>query len=199
VRTVAPASEFVPTNSRRCGEEDSDIMTDDFQVWRRNLPHFRQRGATYFITFRLTASELTLAERQIVLDACLFWRDRGWDLEAVVVMPDHVHVLAKLLDEGLNKRDPSAGLSRIMHSIKSYTAHRIARLRDHGGPIWLDEHFDRIVRNVAEFDQKLQYMATNPEKAGLCRNYLDYPFFWYPGRDGSPHRRDAGATSEKSL
>jgi REP element-mobilizing transposase RayT len=170
-------------------------MAEEFTIWSRNLPHWRWLGATYFITFRLARGSLDPAERQIVLDACRYWHERKHEPEAVVVLPDHVHILARLVEGDRNAGHHSAQLSRIMHSIKSFTAHEIGRKRGRTGALWLDEHYDRIVRNQADFAEKLNYLANNPVKAGLCRDYVQYPFFWYPGKDGSPHRRDPSAGS----
>ncbi len=155
------------------------------------MPHWQQAGATYFITFRLRAGELSPEERAVVLDACLFWHEKKWTMEAVVVMPDHVHILARPLpsvDAGIRnartgKADASDvcqyyALSKILHSTKSYTAHQIARRRSKGGVLWVEESFDRIVRNPSEFREKLEYMAKNPVKAGLCSDYREYPYFW---------------------
>ncbi len=121
-------------------------------------------------------------------------------MEVLVVMPDHVHVLAQPLCVGGtgcqcvgkdgkanlgSKRQPPPSsaqqyycLSEILHSIKSYTANQINRFRNTRGTLWLDEHFDRIVRDEDELKEKMQYIAGNPVKAGLCEHDGDYPYLW---------------------
>ncbi len=153
-------------------------MPEDLLKWYRNLPHWEQRGATYFITFRVLTGELPPEERQVVLDACLFWNGRRWDVDAVVVMPDHVHLLVRMCIKP--NSEAYFLLSDVIHSVKSFTAHQIARRRRRAGPVWQDERFDRIIRDQAEWEEKLQYIANNPVKRGLCADYLDYPYFWYP-------------------
>ena len=153
---------------------------------RRNLPHLQQPGATYFITFSLGDSDLAPDERQLVMDACLFWNEQKWTVEAVVVMPTHVHVLARPLPlADPTDRDAPGGplgyhsLSKILQSIKGYTARQLNLRRGRRGPLWLQESYDRITRNSLDFEIKLRYMANNSVKAGLCGDYLEYPFFWY--------------------
>ena len=53
-----------------------------------------KRYSVYFITF-VTWSRLELnpAARQIVLDSCLFFNEQRYRIYAVVIMPDHVHLL----------------------------------------------------------------------------------------------------------
>ena len=75
---------------------------------------------------------------------------------AYVVMNDHVHVLVQPCGDNL--------LEAITHSWKSFTANRAQRSHNRKGRVWQDESFDRIVRDEAEFYQKLYYMLNNPFK-----------------------------------
>lgn len=79
-----------------------------------------------------------------------------------MVMPDHTHLILK------PRGDMS--LSRIMKGIKGVSARRVNALRHTSGSLWQDESWDRILRDAAEFDEKLQYMIYNPVKAGLVVN-----------------------------
>lgn len=51
-----------------------------------------------------------------------------------------------------------------MHSWKSFTANTLQRQFGRKGYIWLDEYFDRIVRDEEEFLEKAQYILNNPAK-----------------------------------
>jgi REP element-mobilizing transposase RayT len=75
-----------------------------------------------------------------------------YELHAWCVMPNHVHVMVHI---GVDVPD-------ILHSWKSYTAHRMNR-----GVVWQREYFDRVVRSPAEFNDTRQYIHANPYKAGL--------------------------------
>lgn len=90
-------------------------------------------------------------------------------------MADHVHLLAQPLSYGKNQW---YALGEILHSVKSYAAHQVNQRRRGARALWLDERFDRIVRDEAEFKEKLLYMAHNPVKAGLARTEGEYPYFW---------------------
>jgi REP element-mobilizing transposase RayT len=65
---------------------------------KRALPHLQTPEATYFVTFRcrqgLLLSELA---REIVMSAIRHWDAVGMDLDAAVVMPDHVHLIFRVL------------------------------------------------------------------------------------------------------
>lgn len=142
---------------------------------RRNLPHWQLGGAVYFVTFRVKKGTLSQEERKLVLDACLHWHQRKWRLYAAVILPDHAHLLVQPLPCGKDQWYP---LAEILHSVKSYSAHQVNKHRGSTGRVWLDERFDRIVRDEAEFKEKLLYMARNPVKAGLAKAEWEYPYFW---------------------
>jgi carbamoylphosphate synthase large subunit/REP element-mobilizing transposase RayT len=183
----------------------------DVQRSRRNLPHWEQEGATYFVTFRLAdavPAELaaqwrdelatwrhfhpepwdteTVAEyrrrflqtredwldqghgscllrepkfAQVVADALRFFDDERYHLDAFVVMPNHVHALIQPL--------PGSDLKDIVRSWKSYTARQINKGLDRSGTLWMQESFDRIVRDWDSLVRCRDYIAQNPEKARL--------------------------------
>jgi REP element-mobilizing transposase RayT len=63
--------------------------------YRRNLPHWRQEQATYFVTWRLARGqqELDGSERDLVGAAMRKFDAQRCELAAYVVMDDHVHAL----------------------------------------------------------------------------------------------------------
>ena len=144
-----------------------------FQVTRRNLPHWQEPGRVYFITWRCQRGQtLSPQERTITLDALRHWDGRKLTLYAAVVMPDHVHSLVQPC--ALPESEGVYDLAEIIHSVKSFSVHKINRQRGSSGSIWQDERFDRIVRDEAEFLEKWQYLRNNPMTAGLAESPEDY-------------------------
>ncbi len=141
------------------------------RITRRRLPHWQLEGSTYFITFRLMKGTLTPAERLVVRDHISAGHRRFYSLVAVVVMPDHVHLILRPL--------PGLDLSRIMKGIKGVSANLLNRARGTTGTVWQDESYDRIMRDEDEFNEKLNYMLNNPVKAGLCVAGEEYDGWLY--------------------
>jgi putative transposase len=153
------------------------VMPDeDLKIKRRNLPHWRVPGAAYFVTFRVASGELTRAERDVVFRHIRSGDGRFYRLLAVVVMPDHVHILL----EPLTGYD----LSRISKGIKGVSAKLINDLRGSRGSVWQDESWDRIMRDDAELQEKLGYMLNNPVKRELVSDGWDWPW-WYAAAEAS--------------
>jgi len=184
---------------------------DDVGITRRRLPHWRQPGVTYFITFRLADSlpQLLLHqwrdERTIWLtwhpppwdkdeqreyenrfirriqawldagmgachmrrpdvraqvELCLLQFDsKRYDVDAFVLMPNHVHAVIK----------PASGydLSKVLQGIKGVSANRCNRLLGTKCAFWMDESYDHIVRGAEELAVFRNYISRNPVKAGL--------------------------------
>jgi len=178
---------------------------------RRNLPHWEQVGATYFVTFRLAdAVPTSLASqwrdelqnwrrfhpeplddegrkeyRKRFLQVREDWLDQGhgscllrepkaaavvaetlrhfdsqrYHLDAFVIMPNHVHALVQPL--------PGHSLKEILRSWKSYSARQINKTLGRSASVWMEESFDRIVRDWTALVKCRDYIARNPEKAHL--------------------------------
>jgi REP element-mobilizing transposase RayT len=110
-------------------------------------------------------------ERDVVADALRYGSEERHRLLAFVVMDDHIHVVVIPIRDSLD---------RLVHSWKSYTAHRLQRLRGRSGAVWQQESFDRVIRDEGELQQKIDYVARNPWKRwpGL----KDYRWVWVRGR-----------------
>lgn len=107
-----------------------------------------------------------------------FWDSKRWYVYSAVVMPDHVHALARPLPMGEDVRASHFDLSDLLESVKGYTSRQINKLAGRAGSLWLDETFDRIVLDTAEFEEKGDYIRNNPVKAGLVARPEDYPWLY---------------------
>jgi Transposase IS200 like len=184
---------------------------DEVRIARRRLPHWRQPGVSYFVTFRLADSvpqpllRQWRHERSIWLrlhpqprsvdeqreyearfiDRMQEWLDAGmgachmqrpdvraevegcllqfdgnrYDIDAFVLMPNHVHAIIK--------PTTSFDLSTVLQGIKGVSANRCNKLLRYKSTLWMDESYDHIVRDAQELSAFRNYIAQNPDKAGL--------------------------------
>jgi REP element-mobilizing transposase RayT len=185
-------------------------------VYQRHLPHWRQEGATYFVTFRLADS---LPQSKLVELECLKeewerryppprakavweeltrqvyerverWLDQGmgscvlqhaalaawvtsalhhfnddrYELDCYTVMPNHAHVIGRPLTAEAH------ALETILGSWKKYSSRRINRALKRVGDLWQGESYDRIIRDEEHLWRAIQYIGSNPDRAGLLRN-----------------------------
>jgi len=185
---------------------------DAVDTTRRRLPHWRQNGTIYYVTFRLADSipqfrldQLRLERtdwlamhrnqpmtkdmrqeyyrlfgervetwlnsghgscllraphlRRFVSETLAHFAGQRYDLGAWCIMPNHVHVLLKLLND--------FALSDVLHTWKSYSAHQINKLLNRRGLVWQHESYDHIVRSPQSLLRIEQYILNNPVKARL--------------------------------
>jgi REP element-mobilizing transposase RayT len=163
--------------------------------YRRRLPHLQKADADLFITF-CTLGRLVLPEgaRDLVLQHC--FREAGlrplagegaratWSprvhLHAIVVMPDHVHLLLRPLRDEHGWPFP---LVDILQCMKSVTARQINKLSGKSGPVWEEESFDHVLRSDESLEEKCEYIRQNPVEAGLVRVPEDYRWLWINPKD----------------
>ncbi len=96
---------------------------------------------------------------KIVADALIHFDGERYDLGAWVVMPNHVHVV-------VTPRD-GHHIGDILHSWKSFSAHKINELLARTGQFWQHESYDHIVRNERALYKIQEYIDRNPEKAAI--------------------------------
>jgi REP element-mobilizing transposase RayT len=116
----------------------------------------------------------------LVQSALLHFDDDRYDLHAWVVMPNHVHVLFT--------PKPEVSLSRVVQSWKSYTSKEANKLLHRVGQFWMEEYFDRFIRDERHYFSTVEYIEANPVSAGLCERPDDWPF-------GSARWRTAAGSS----
>ena len=114
---------------------------------------------------------------------------RWFTLLAYCVMPNHVHAVFVPTEDPSPGAAPhaaaeleapaSGSLTRIMHSLKSYTAHEANRLLDRTGPFWQTESYDHWVRDEGELSRIVEYVVRNPVTAGLTARPEDWPWTWW--------------------
>ena len=115
-----------------------------------------------------------------------FYDGKRYRLDAYCVMPNHFHlVLAPLpitewdetkeLTDNLRDTEQDYPLSKIMHSIKSFTSKEANKVLQRNGTFWQGESHDRAIRDHQEWERTIAYVINNPVKAGLVAQWEDWP------------------------
>jgi RecG-like helicase/REP element-mobilizing transposase RayT len=168
---------------------DTSLGVGDTRYHRRRLPHFERPWAKYMVTVA-TRKHRILSDKakDLVLESVLRWKERRYELYAACVMPDHLHLL---IEPMIEKNDDSGKpvfflLSKILHSIKSYTANRINEAEHRKGIVWETESFDRLIRSESDLQEKFQYITRNPWDANVVKPGTEYPWVWWPDKEMEP-------------
>jgi putative DNA methylase len=147
------------------------------EKWRRELAHqkpqdpdreFRKRIETYLDKGCGCAYLKDVRIADMVQNALLHFDGDRYRLTAWVIMPNHIHLLLTPFSH--------QSLSRIMQSIKSYTAQEANKLLNRAGHFWMQDYFDRFIRDELHYERVIAYIENNPVKAGLCLSPSDWPW-----------------------
>jgi putative transposase len=123
----------------------------------------------FFVTVRLLKGRTELSDADFACLALAFNRARQmhpYFLTAWVFLPDHWHAICA-------PRYPLT-ISVAIKSIKMSSLILINRLRGERGELWQGRFFDRALRTVREYNEKVEYIHLNPVKAGLVRRARDW-------------------------
>src|SRR5205809_7851597 len=90
--------------------------------------------------------------RSIVMEPCRGANQWTVELNAIAVMPDHVHMVL-VPDIDMQKLEMFS-LARITKAIKGASAHLINRELGRAERVWQEESFDRVLRISEKLDEK---------------------------------------------
>ena len=170
-------------SSRQTSQRDAGA-TDGVTVRSRgHLPHWEQGGATYFVTFRLADSLPQSALKTIEFersDIVKTAKQQGRELT-----PVEQSRLDKLFSDRIEEYlDGGEGACHLVRP----------EILKRTGNFWQREYYDHLVRDAADLDRIVWYVAGNPARADL----KDWPWVWTRSAAvpaaSVRGQRDAGAT-----
>jgi putative transposase len=165
----------------------------DGAVSRLRRPFLSDRY--FFISARLLKTRTQLADADFHWLALAFRRARtthAFFLTAWVFLPDHWHAICTMAYP--------LTISRVMKSIKTSSTILINKRRGESGELWQARFFDRALRTVKEYNDKVEYIHLNPVKAGLVPRPQDWRWssvHEYSGVSAAEQRRHCGVTIDR--
>jgi putative transposase len=130
-------------------------------------------GQYYFLTTRTRERQRLFYEptaSKIVLDSLRWFESVAIiELEAAVVMPDHLHFVAKLV---------SGDLPSLMGRLKRFTSRQVNECLNRSGPLWQSQYHDHAIRRDEDLMEVILYCLYNPVRAKLVEDFHEYPH-WY--------------------
>ncbi len=123
----------------------------------------------FFVTCRVHASrrKLTHPELSVLAEAIRGRREaQRFLLSAWVLLPDHWHAI-------IFPRH-ALTISRVMESVKVSATRLINRDRGERGVLLQGRFFDRALRTVKEYNEKVEYIHLNSVTAGIVKRPEDW-------------------------
>ena len=133
-------------------EDDDSCDSIQYQRLRQKIAEYEDAGyGQCFLRDERIAA--------IMQDTLKHFDGERYQLICWCIMPNHVHVLIEV-NEGWS-------LSKIMHGWRSYTANEANRILGRTGKFWMEEYYDRYIRNDNHLQKTINYILNNPANAGL--------------------------------
>ena len=133
-------------------EDDDSCDSIQYQRLRQKIAEYEDAGyGQCFLREERIAA--------IMQDTLKHFDGERYHLICWCIMPNHVHVLIEV-NEGWS-------LSRIMHGWRSYTAKEANRILGRTGKFWMEEYYDRYIRDDSHLQKTINYILNNPANAGL--------------------------------
>ncbi len=170
-----------------------DQLRAEKEAWRRRNPEpwtleqqrdhytqFEERVQQWLDAGYGTCALAQPIIRNAVRDCLTRFDGDRLDLHAAVIMPNHVHALIEPrgrrdtgIPAGESDSEAQTGmsvspLSRLLKGIKGASARAANQRLSRTGPFWMDESYDRIIRDADEYRRFTDYIRENPTKAGLA-------------------------------
>ena len=131
-------------------------------------------GGTFFFTLALADRRLSLLTEYVSLLRETMRHITSlhpWTTDAIVVMPEHLHMLWTLPD----------GDTNYAQRIRMIKGRFTAELRANGSwsndsSPWQSRYWEHTIRDERDFENHIAYVHYNPVKHGLVERPIDWPY-----------------------
>jgi putative transposase len=136
-------------------------------------------GGVYFFTVTLAHRRSTALVDHIGALRAAFRvcrRERPFAIDAIVVLPDHLHAILTLPPEDA---DFSGRWRRIKGHFSSYMIARAAVTARHANgryALWQRRFWEHTIRDEGDFARHVDYIHFNPVKHGFVHQVRDWPY-----------------------
>jgi putative transposase len=117
---------------------------------------------------------------QIVADEIHKLDGERYNLSAYCVLSNHCHLLVETSELPLRPEQVGVTapypLTDALKLLKGRTARYCNQALERSGAFWSAESYDHVVRDAKEYERIRNYIAQNPVKAGLVKNWEDWKF-----------------------
>lgn len=191
LRLYRAQKNWLDQESKRLAKENANSPSEAVEAHQARLAEFHRKWFLQFedILHQAQNGPMWLREdkiRSLVANKLKEADVEQYRLDAFSIMSNHVHVVfapnlteadlqEKMTPQGLRFISDEPTLPQIMQSLKGVTAREANLALERSGSFWEHESYDHYVRDEAEFFRVLKYTLNNPVKAGLVKDWRDWP------------------------
>jgi acyl-coenzyme A synthetase/AMP-(fatty) acid ligase/REP element-mobilizing transposase RayT len=165
---------------------EHDKLPEDSEKYRQRVEEYLDQGSGECLLKNAAAAA-------IVEETLLNEHGVSCDLRAWTIMPNHAHILVRMLD--------GHDLAGLMKRVKGISARRINQLLGREGILWQSDYFDRYIRDGEHYSKTFRYIENNPVISKLSDSKENFRFSSaWSGRSGdTPVPMDAASASKETV
>lgn len=146
----------------------------------RNYIRDKTKGGCYFLTFNLLdrKSQLLLTHiNELRIAYANTVKHHRFHLEALVILPDHVHIMITLPEDSDNYAIVVASLkSQFSKQINKSEIITLSRQNKRERGLWQRRFWEHRIRDDSDYRQHMDYIHYNPVKHGYVVNPQDWQY-----------------------
>jgi putative transposase len=142
--------------------------------YRRNL----LPGGTFFFTVTLAdRRSCVLVERVVLLREAIrvTRRERPFDIDAIVVLPDHLHAVMTLPPDDADFPGRWRRIKGHFSNAILASSSKVDRRSNGSLALWQRRFWEHTIRDEVDFARHVDYIHFNPVKHGLVKRVGDWP------------------------
>jgi putative transposase len=143
--------------------------------YRRNFA----AGGTFFLTATLADRRSRVLVEQIAALRLAFSQTRNehlFSIEAIVVLPDHLHLMMTLPQDDADFPNRLSLIKRRFTAAVLKSGITLNRRPNGEIALWQRRFWEHTIRNEKDFERHVDYIHFNPIKHGLVTRVCDWPY-----------------------
>jgi putative transposase len=143
--------------------------------YRRNFV----AGGTFFFTVTLAdrTSQALTDHVDALRDAIRLTRhSQPFTIDAIVILPDHLHVIMALPDGDADYPNRWRLIKRRLTDAVLKSSTRVARHRNGEPALWQRRYWEHTIRDEGDFERHVDYIHFNPVKHNVVHRVRDWPY-----------------------
>jgi putative transposase len=135
-------------------------------------------GGTYFFTVTLAdRTSRALVEHADALRAAMQSTrlERPFTIDAVVILPDHLHIVMTLPAEDADYANRWRLIKRRFTHAVTRSGTRVAHHASGEAALWQRRFWEHTIRDDSDFERHVDYIHFNPVRHGLVARVRDWP------------------------
>ena len=136
-------------------------------------------GGTFFFTVTLRNRNISLLTDKVLLLKEAFQsvkKQHPFKIKAYVILPEHIHMIWELPDGDFNYSIRWKKIKTFFSKFLVDSGFKFSKTKHGEYRLWQRRFWEHTIKDMADFENHVNYIHYNPIKHGLVRSLQDWPY-----------------------